>query len=49
LKKKENPMAHDAPQAAGPTRLVIRNVGLFLSGALERPILDGDTIVSVNG
>ena len=25
-------MAHDAPQAAGPTKLVIRNIGLLLSG-----------------
>ena len=42
-------MAHDAPQAAGPTKLVIRNIGLLLSGALEKPILDADTIVAVNG
>ncbi len=42
-------MAHDEPQAAGPTRLVIRNIGLLLSGALERPILDADTIVAENG
>jgi enamidase len=49
LNKKEKPMAHDAPQAAGPTRLVIRNIGLVLSGALEKPILDADTILAVNG
>src|ERR1700726_4564002 len=42
-------MAHDEPQAAGPTKLVIRNIGLMLSGALEKPILDADTIVAVNG
>ena len=42
-------MAHDAPQAAGPTKLVIRNIGLLLSGALEKPILDADTIVAENG
>ena len=42
-------MAHDAPQAAGPNRLVIRNIGLLLSGALERPILDADTITTENG
>src|SRR3984957_2508052 len=42
-------MAHDAPQATGPTKLVIRNIGLMLSGALERPILDADTIVAENG
>src|ERR1700743_1277919 len=43
------PMAHDAPQATGPTKLVIRNIGLLLSGALEKPILDADTIVAENG
>src|SRR3974390_3285958 len=42
-------MAHDAPQAAGPSKLVIRNIGLLLSGALEKPILDADTIVAENG
>src|SRR5260370_21998423 len=42
-------MAHDEPQAAGKTKLVIRNMGLVLSGALERPILDADTIVAENG
>src|SRR3974390_2468595 len=42
-------MAHDAPQAAGPTKLVIRNIGLLLSGALEKPVLDADTIVAENG
>src|ERR1700690_3161757 len=42
-------MAHDAPQTTGPTKLVIRNIGLMLSGALEKPILDADTIVAENG
>ena len=42
-------MAHDAPQATGPTKLVIRNIGLLAAGALERPILDADTIVAENG
>src|SRR5919205_1406617 len=42
-------MAHAAPQATGPSKLVIRNIGLLLSGALERPILDADTIVAENG
>src|SRR6202051_2091765 len=42
-------MTHDEPQAAGPTKLVIRNIGLMLSGALEKPILDADTILAVNG
>ncbi len=40
-------MAHDA--ATGPQKLVIRNIGLILSGALERPILDADTILAIDG
>ena len=39
--------------AAGPEkqrgRMVIRNIGLMLSGALESPILDADTIVAESG
>jgi enamidase len=42
-------MAHDAAQPTGPSKLVIRNIGLILSGALEKPILDADTIVAENG
>ncbi len=43
-------MSHDAPAAsAGPTKLVIENIGLLLSGDLGRPILDADTIVAENG
>src|SRR6266849_619712 len=42
-------MAHDQPQAAGPTKLVIRNIGLLLGGTMEQPILDADTIVAENG
>src|SRR5258707_8363984 len=49
LNNKEKPMAHDEPQATGPTKLVIRNIGLVLSGAMEKPILDADTIVAENG
>lgn len=30
-------------------KLVIRNIGLLLSGALENPILEADTIVAVGG
>ncbi|MCB1541280.1 MAG: amidohydrolase family protein [Rhodoblastus sp.] len=41
-------MAQEATtETAG--KLVIRNIGLILSGALERPILDGDAIVAVDG
>jgi enamidase len=43
-------MAHDEPgKPAGPQKLVIRNIGLVLSGDLERPILDADTVVAVDG
>jgi enamidase len=43
-------MAHDAPAApSGPQKLVIRNIGLLLSGDLERPILDADAVVAVDG
>lgn len=37
--------------AAKPSssRLVIRNIGLLLSGDINRPILDADTIVAIDG
>ena len=39
--------------AAGPDKqtgkLVIHNIGLLLSGKLEQPILDADTIVAESG
>ena len=42
-------MAHDAP-AAGPSGTVlIRNIGLLLSGDLARPILDADAVLAVDG
>ncbi|GGD23000.1 amidohydrolase family protein [Aureimonas glaciei] len=43
-------MAHDVqPTAAADQKLVIRNIGLLLSGDIHQPILDADTIVSVGG
>ncbi|MGA7974572.1 MAG: amidohydrolase family protein [Pseudolabrys sp.] len=42
-------MANDAAEAATPSKLVIRNIGVVLSGALENPILDADTVVAENG
>lgn len=30
-------------------KLVIKNIGLMLSGALEKPILDADTLVAIDG
>jgi enamidase len=41
-------MALDTSSAPGG-KLVIRNVGLLLSGNIERPILDADTVVAVDG
>jgi len=42
-------MAHDESSAPKPTKLVIRNVGLMLSGDLAKPILDADALVAVDG
>ncbi|MGB3489195.1 MAG: amidohydrolase family protein [Xanthobacteraceae bacterium] len=43
-------MSHGEPQGnAQSGKLVIRNIGLVLSGALENPILDADTVVAVDG
>src|SRR5258705_13946140 len=39
----------DTIQAKPQARLVIRNIGLLLSGDLENPILDADTVVALNG
>src|SRR6266850_1918595 len=41
-------MAHgEAAKSAPPAKLVIRNIGLLLSGDLDQPILDADTVVAV--
>jgi enamidase len=42
-------MAHDEPAKKTQARLLIRNIGLLLSGDLAQPILDADTVVSVDG
>jgi len=40
----------DAPVAGGPAgKVVIKNIGLLLTGDLGRPILDADTIVADGG
>jgi enamidase len=36
-------------KATAGTRLVIRNIGLLLSGDLQNPIWDADTVVAVDG
>ncbi|WP_137892864.1 amidohydrolase family protein [Ramlibacter sp. 2FC] len=39
----------DAAISEKPGKLVIRNIGLLLSGDIDRPILDADTIVARDG
>ncbi len=42
-------MAHEEMAASGPSKLVVKNVSLILSGDLGRPILDADAVVAVDG
>jgi enamidase len=43
-------MAHDdVPKSSGQAKLVVRNIGLLLSGDLANPILDADTVVAIGG
>ncbi|MGB9337256.1 MAG: hypothetical protein WCB14_19760, partial [Candidatus Acidiferrales bacterium] len=43
-------MAHDdAAKTAGAAKLVVRNIGLLLSGDLAKPILDADCIIAIDG
>jgi hypothetical protein len=42
-------MSQEPAQQKSPSRLVIRNIGLLLSGDLEKPILDADTVLAVDG
>jgi enamidase len=43
-------MAHDESTGnTGPTKLLIRNIGLLLSGDIANPILAADTIIAENG
>ena len=39
----------DAANEKSSTRLIIRNIGLLLSGDLVKPILDADTVLAVDG
>src|SRR2546430_16009499 len=39
----------DAKPAGGANKLVIRNIGLLLSGDLRQPILDANIVVAVDG
>jgi enamidase len=36
-------------QEKGQTKVVIRNIGLLLTGDIKNPILDADTVIAVNG
>ena len=42
-------MANEKTAKASHSKLVVRNIGLLLSGELNSPILDGDTVVAVDG
>src|SRR6201987_3572852 len=43
-------MAHEeAAKSGAGVKLVVRNIGLLLSGDLQRPILDADTVVVKDG
>ncbi len=44
------PMSQEAPaKSSSPNKLLIRNIGLLLSGDLDDPILDADTVVAIDG
>ncbi len=42
-------MAAEAKESPAQGKLVIRNIGLALSGDIDAPVLDGDTIVVIDG
>src|SRR5215831_16829405 len=43
-------MSHEEPTIIKKdVRVVIRNIGLLISGELNNPVLQGDTVVAVNG
>jgi enamidase len=43
-------MAQEAEAKSGSSaKLIIRNIGLLLSGDIARPILDADTVVAIDG
>src|ERR1700685_1349187 len=50
ISRSEGTMAHDdVPKSSGQAKLVVRNIGLLLSGSLANPILDADTVVAIGG
>src|SRR5205809_155983 len=42
-------MATEAASGGPAGKLVIKNIGLLLSGDLDRPVLDADCVVAVDG
>jgi enamidase len=42
-------MAHQDATSGGTGKLVIRNIGLILSGDIGDPILDADTVIAIDG
>jgi enamidase len=42
-------MAHHDATSGGSGKLVIRNIGLLLSGDIGNPIVDADTVVAIDG
>jgi len=42
-------MAQEEAATAGTGKLVVKNIGLMLSGDLAKPVLDADALVAVNG
>jgi enamidase len=46
---REPDMATEAVSDSKAGRLVIRNIGLLLSGDLDQPLLDADTVVALDG
>jgi len=42
-------MAEEKSAKPGRTKIVVRNIGLLLSGDLKAPILDANTVVAVDG
>jgi enamidase len=42
-------MAHQDATSGGTGKLVIRNIGLILSGDIGNPILDADTVIAIDG
>ena len=42
-------MSQEQTRSQKEARVVVRNIGLLLSGDLRKPVLDADTVVAVNG